>query len=272
MTQTRKIDREAGFDLREHLRFETDHGVGARGRIGVIVLSNDQTLEHEFRTVLPADGVALYQTRVFCDARVTPETLSAMAPRIGPAVELLVPGLPLDVVGFGCTSASMVLGEEEIFARIRDVRADVACTTPVTGAFAAFAALGVRRVAVLTPYRRDVNEAVRSYLGARGIAVPVFGSFNEEDDNIVGRIDPASVRRAVLEIGARGDVDGVFVSCTSLRLVEIVADLEAGLGKPVTSSNHAMIWHCLRLAGINDELPFGRLYSRPLAAPTRAAQ
>jgi maleate isomerase len=38
------------------------------------------------------------------------------------------------------------------------------------------------------------------------------------------------------------------------------------LGKPVTSSNHAMAWHCLRLAGVDDALPqFGRLFTLPLA-------
>jgi maleate isomerase len=56
-------------------------------------------------------------------------------------------------------------------------------------------------------------------------------------------------------------VEGVFVSCTSLRVASIVEELEAELGKPVTSSNHALAWHCLRLAGIEDEVPgYGRLF------------
>ena len=51
----------------------------------------------------------------------------------------------------------------------------------------------------------------------------------------------------------------------SVRLVEIAADLERELGKPVTSSNHALAWHCLRLAGIEDQLPqWGRLFTVPL--------
>jgi maleate isomerase len=37
--------------------------------------------------------------------------------------------------------------------------------------------------------------------------------------------------------------------------------LEKELGKPVTSSNHAMAWHALRLAGISDPMPeWGRLF------------
>jgi maleate isomerase len=34
----------------------------------------------------------------------------------------------------------------------------------------------------------------------------------------------------------------------------------------VTSSNHALAWHCLRLAGYDDLVPgFGRLFTRRLA-------
>ena len=57
-------------------------------------------------------------------------------------------------------------------------------------------------------------------------------------------------------------LDAVFVSCTSLRLTEIVAELEADIGIPVTSSDHAMAWHCLRLAGVKDTVPgVGRLFT-----------
>ena len=94
----------------------------------------------------------------------------------------------------------------------------------------------------------------------RGIEVPVMGSFNHENDNEVARIDARSVEDAVLELGRYPSVDAVFVSCTSLRAAERIEALEAKLGKPVTSSNHALAWHSLRLAGYAAPLPgFGRL-------------
>ena len=64
----------------------------------------------------------------------------------------------------------------------------------------------------------------------------------------------------MLELGRHSSVDAVFVSCTSLRVAERIEALEAKLGKPVTSSNHALAWHSLRLAGYAAPLPgFGRL-------------
>ena len=127
-------------------------------------------------------------------------------------------------------------------------------------------AFGARRIGVLTPYRADVNRNDADYIRARGFEVPVFGSFNEENDGIVASISPFSVKNGIDAIRKLAEVDAVFVSCTSVRLAEAAADIEDSIGIPVTSSNHAMAWHALRLAGIDDRLPqFGRLFTLPLA-------
>jgi maleate isomerase len=250
---------------RQHLPHRLDGGIAARAAIGVIVLATDQTLEHEFRRLLDVPGVAFYESRILNDAAITPETLAAMEARLTEATDLILPGLPLDVVAFGCTSASMVIGEEQVFARIHAARPEVACTTPITAAFAAFEALGARRIALLTPYRDDINRFIRDYIEARGFRVPVMGSFNEEDDRKAARIDVASIRDAAVDLGRAEAVDAVFVSCTSLRLMDAVSEIEAALQRPVTSSNHALAWHCLRLAGIDDARSgLGTLFARPL--------
>jgi maleate isomerase len=252
---------------RQHLAHRLDGGIAARAAIGLIVLATDQTIEHEFRHLCSLPGVALYENRILNDAQITPETLRAMEGRLVEATGLILPGLPLDVLAFGCTSASMVIGEERVFERIRGVRPGVACTTPITAAFAAFRALGAKRIALLTPYRDDINRFMRDYIEARGFRVPVMGSFNEEDDLRAARIDAASIRDAAIELGRSDEVDAVFVSCTSLRLADAVGAIEAELGKPVTSSNHAMAWHCLRLAGVADSRSeFGTLFAKALAA------
>ncbi len=255
-------------DLRineQHLPHRLDRGIAERAAIGLVVLATDQTLEHECRLLMDLPGVAFYESRILNDNAITPATLKAMEARLAEAAGLILPGLPLDVVGFGCTSASMVIGEERVFERIREARPGVACTTPITAAFEAFRALEMRRIALLTPYRDDINRFIRDYIEARGIEVPVMGSFNEEDDRQAARIAIASIRDAALRLGGAAEVDGVFVSCTSLRLVEAVAGIEAELGKPVTSSNHALAWHCLRLAGVDEPRPqWGRLFERTL--------
>ncbi|MDE0310061.1 MAG: hypothetical protein OXI60_09560 [Acidiferrobacterales bacterium] len=248
--------------IRNHIPFELDGGIAERAAIGVIVLGTDQTIEHEFREFLDIDGVAFYESRIRNSATITPETLADMEHRIPECTEVILKDVPLDVIAYGCTSASMVIGEERVFERIREKRPDVRCTTPITAAFAAFSALNAKNLAVLTPYREDVNDAVAAYIEDNGFNVVAFGSFNEEDDNKTARISTDSIRDAAIELGQIDDVDLVFVSCTNLRIAPVVNAIEQAIGKPATSSNHAMAWHCLRLAGVHDRLPqFGRLYN-----------
>ena len=255
----------------ERLPFETDKGVGMRAALGLLVLESDQTIEDEFRAIWPTAGVALYGARLHNDANITPETLKAMEGLIAPTTLLLPPAVDLSVVAFACTSGAMVIGEQRVAALIRTVRPRAAITDPVTAAIAALRASGVRRVGLLTPYTSDINARLRTALIARGLDIPVMGSFNESDDDIVARITPTAILDAIIKLGKLSSCDGVFVSCTSLRVARIVEEAETLIGKPVTSSNHALAWHMLRLAGIDDDIAgFGRLYRSRLAGQALA--
>ena len=246
---------------RQNLPFTLDKGIGARARIGLIVLATDHTIEHEWRQIMAIPGVAYYESRIFNSSAITPETLAAMERDLTEATAVIRPGQPMDVIAYGCTSGAMVIGEDKVAARIREARPGIAVTNPIGAAIAGVKALGCRRIALLTPYIDRINRMMRDYIQARDLSVPAMGSFNHEEDNEVARIDGASVRAAALEIGRHRDVDGIFVACTSLRVAALVEDLEAELGKPVTSSNHAMAWHALRLARISEPLAGrGRLF------------
>ncbi|WP_119168747.1 maleate cis-trans isomerase family protein [Algihabitans albus] len=240
----------------EHLPFTLDAGFGAAARLGLIVLATDGTVEQEFHRILAQlPDVALFQSRIWNDAAITPETLKAMEARIPDCAKVLLPGSDLDCVAYGCTSASMVIGPERVRDLVLRARAPKTATNPALAALAAFQALGMQRIALLTPYLRSVNRMLRDFFQSRGIQVPVMGSFNEGDDPTVARIDAASLRAAAERLAGEPDVDGLFVSCTSMRLVEAVEDIEAAVGKPVTSSNHALAWHALRLSGVETALP-----------------
>ena len=100
---------------------------------------------------------------------------------------------------------------------------------------------------------------------AAGIDVSAVGSFYEDSDAVVGRIDPDSILKAAVALGRQPNCDGVFISCTSLRAAGIIEQAEAEIGKPVTASNHAMAWHLLRLAKIPDHVDgFGQLFHKSL--------
>jgi maleate isomerase len=254
---------------RRHIPFTLDEGIAERAALGLIVLATDHTIEHEWRAMLTGrPGTAFYESRLWNSASITPETLRLMEADIAAATRLIRPGERIDVMAFACTSGAMVIGDEAVAARVHEVRPGLPVTTPIAAAIAAFQALGTRRIALLTPYVDRINRMMRDYMEERGLEVPVLGSFNHENDNEVARIDRASVRDAVLELGRHPAVEAVFVSCTSLRVAEQVEALEAELGKPVSSSNHALAWHALRLAGDDRPVPgFGALMRHPRLDP-----
>ena len=246
----------------EHLPFETSQMIGSRARIGLVVLATDYTIEHEMRVLVNRPGVDIYHARIANSQNISPDSLRAMEPLITTTAELILPGDALDVLAYACTSASIVLGTSTVAKNLNAAKPEAKTTNPAFAAFQAFSVLGAKRIAALTPYTKDVNSMVQKSLEDAGFDVPVFGSFNEPHDPTVAAIDSQSLKTGIARITDGQDVDAVFISCTSVRIAADVAAIETELGIPVTSSNHALAWHCLRLAGIDDKQPeLGRLFS-----------
>lgn len=247
--KSRRFEEPVAFDV----------GPGARVRIGLLALGADATVEPDFRRLGLGPDVELYVSRV-ASGTVTVEALREIAGRLPDATSLILPGQRLDVIAYACTSGTVVVGEAEIGRRIATARPGLPWTTPITGAVAGFRKLGVKSVAVLTPYIDEVNEPVIRFLEAAGIGVVDMVSFNLLTEIDMVRVPPATIIQAARTLDLRR-ADAVFISCTALRALGIVEELERVLGKPVVTSNHALYWHALRLAGYGDPIQgFGRLY------------
>lgn len=245
-----------------------DDGPASLARVGLIALASDHTAEGELRALVERPGVALYTTRVANDPVVTPESLKAMEAGLTDCAARLLPGIAFDVIAYGCTSASTVIGEEVVAERVRAAKPEVAIATPIGAARAAMVALGARSVAVLTPYTDDVNARIHDHLVDHGITVTAFGSFHDDNDNSVARIDAASIAAAARDLAMAPGTEAVFISCTSIRFAAHIPDLEAELGLPVVTSNTGLAWSILRQAGIDTPEPArGRLYALPYPGP-----
>ncbi|MGH6718521.1 MAG: maleate cis-trans isomerase family protein [Alphaproteobacteria bacterium] len=242
-----------------------DRGSGTRARIGLIALAGDATVEPDFRALGLAPDITLHVSRVPSLA-VTVENLLMTARGLTQATALVLPGQRLDVLAYACTSGTVVAGVPAVIAAIRAARPGIAVTTPITAALAGFQRLGVHRVAVLTPYVEEVNAPVVSYLEANGIDVVDIASFNLLAEDEMCRVVPEAIAAAAEGLDHRR-ADALFISCTALRALGLIDRLEGRLGKPVLSSNHALYWHALRLAGVMDPVPgFGRLMRLSLGA------
>ncbi|MFU1476613.1 Asp/Glu racemase [Roseovarius sp. C7] len=228
------------------MRCEFDGGAGQGARLGLIVLSTDESLEHELGQI--AGGrVNLLHSRIPAIPEVTPETLRVMAGHMTAVAGLLPQGL--SAVGYGCTSGSVMIGDDEVARLIRAAHPDVAVTNPMQAVIGGLEALGVRRIALVSPYLPSVTEPMRAHMATHGIEVIHEISFGEGDDRRVARISEASTRAAMLEAGRVAGVEAVFSSCTNLRSLSVIDEVEQALGLPVISSNQALGWDLMRSAG-----------------------
>ena len=230
-------------------------------RLGMVVLSTDETLEDEARQVLTGQDAHLMHTRIYSHPQVTPDSLKAME-ELMPASAGLLPER-LDAIAYGCTSASVMMGPEAVARQIGKVQPGVPVTNPISGVIAALQQLGAGKIGMVTPYTAKVAGPMRAFLADNGIETAHEISFGEQDDRNVARISQASTLAAIEEAGRADGVQAVFASCTNLRTFGIIDEAEARLGVPVISSNLALIWHLLTLAGTNPQRwgP-GRLFSQ----------
>jgi maleate isomerase len=226
-------------------------------RLGVIVPSSNTNLEPDVIALLPRGAWAHFNRA----GEYAPDSVPDLAqlrdlatcglePRVR---ELCAAGV--DVVAYGCTSASYAMGVS-FDCQLTQAMQTWSSLPAVTAAGAvgeAMSALGVRRIGLASPYEEKVQEAAMAFLeerGAKVVASVLPGSplTNREQ----GELSPAEVVALARRANVAG-AEAVLLSCTDMRAVELVATLEAEFGKPVITSNQALVWAALRRVGVTGE-------------------
>lgn len=219
-------------------------------RFGMIALATDLTSERDAARLLPLDRAALHVTRVAYENPSTPENLRKMAPRLTAAAELLTPEIALAAICYSCTAASVEIGDAAVAESIQRAQPGVPVVTPPDAAVQGFAALGVRRIALVTPYLVETTEPMAAYFAQRGLEVVSAQCLGLADDREMARISAETIIAAAIAAD-RPEVEGLFLSCTALPAVGVIDRIEERLGKPALSSNQASLWAMLRHAGLS---------------------
>jgi len=228
--------------------------------VGLLLLATDRASGADVTAFLP-DGVEVYATRIPMDAVATPETLARLGDHLEAGARLLAPDGPLAAIGFSCTSGTVAVGAGRAHELIAAGRPGVPVCTPVEAAVKALAALGVRRIALLTPYLDGPSRLIEGFFADNGIEIVTRASFKLDGDPDMNRVTAACLIDAGRELGGHPDAEALFISCTGLRTRHVVEPLEEALGKPVVTSNQALAWDLARTAGVDDRVPGrGRLF------------
>ena len=235
-----------------------DQGRHPRGKLGFVLLATEQTVQDDMIRLCP-EGVAVHFSRVPIPDEITNETLAAIGPKLTEASALILPDGSLDVISYACTSGSLVLGQERVEELLRAGNPNAKPSSIIAAVLRALEAVGARRIVVATPYLDEINAAERDYMQARGFEVLDIQGLNITKDSDMVRVAPSFLADWATSLD-RAEADAIFISCGALRSVDIIDALEARTGKPVVTSNQALMWDALRLAGIPDRIEgYGRL-------------
>ena len=233
---------------------------GWRAKIGLITPMSENA-EHAFHIYAP-EGVSFASMKIVFPGP-TPEGLIILTDQLEETAAKYK-GYDLDLVVFGCTSGSCIKGfgfDKECINRIERACGIPGLTTS-TAVLEALTALGTKKVAILTPYPEDTNQAEKKFFEDNGFEVT----------NIIGmdmsqlgarKFEEASehfLYQQSIHMDLKG-ADTFFLSCMGLTTMEIIDSLETYFEHPVITSHQATLWSALRHCRVGETLPkLGRLF------------
>jgi maleate isomerase len=210
------------------------------GTVGLIIPRESTTVEPELSVLLGPD-VAVLAMRM-ADVAGTPfERMRANGRDIPHHVQSF--GMtPIDVFGY-CLTASSYLGHD------RDVVVEVdhaGGKTPVVSAAgsnrAALAALGARRIALVSPYWTELTDTAVAYWVAHGIDVgPVIPIGPAKEGHSIYGLRGAEILEGVRRASMTA-VDAILVTGTGAPSLGALAAAQRPDAIPVISSNFCMGW------------------------------
>jgi len=227
-----------------------------RRKLGILLPSSNVTMEYEMSMMAP-QGVSFHFSRI-PQTEDTKEQLEAMIDYV-PEKSNLLAHARVDAIAFGCTSGSFIKGigyDNKVIKAIQNSTGIIATTTS-TAVVEALKIAGVKRLSVGAPYSDSIMDKLKNFLEKNDFEVVKIKGLNMVCGE--GDLSLEVTYNLIREIDVP-HADGIFISCTDFKTVELLEILESDFGKKVISSNQATMWKLLRLAGMKTSIcGFGSL-------------
>lgn len=220
-------------------------GPGTRARVGQLYPSGG-ICDYELQLMAP-EGVQFLTTRVPFERTGVADDLR-FARAVAEHSELLAHA-QVDLIAVNCTAATMIAGSASVVTAVRE-RSGVPAVTTIDAVLAALDELGVRRVALVTPYVPEVVRAETGFLADHGVEVVHATGRPRRTPVEQGLISSDDWVRTIAELPTDG-LDGILVSCAGVQIAPVIEQVEEQLRLPVVTSNQALLWWVLRTLRID---------------------
>lgn len=225
--------------------------------IGVVAPATNITTQPELDDLRPRGVINAHARIPNPDRVVTTDAdqravRAAMVAGLGAALDTLAPARP-DHAILAVMVEHFVGGGEAGERLVADAAARLGCPVTVTteAMLAALAALGARRVALLSPFLAEGHRAAARFLEEAGLAVVRSEALAIPGPAAIAHVPEERLREAVRALDAP-EVEAIVQVGTNLPFARVAVAAEAALGKPVLAANPTTYWRALRRAGITD--------------------
>lgn len=236
---------------------------GWRARIGIVYPGAGFIHLGDFHKLAPK-GVAVGACGVPRHKDESAETMMKLDEHVVEAAKVVAGSHP-DVIAWVCTAGSFLKGKGHDERLIREMQeaTGVPCTTTSSAVMAALRQLGIKRLALCSPYPDPVNAIEKKFLEDNGFKVVSCDGLDLVNNNILAHLPPSTIYRLAKAVDVP-EAEGLFISCTGIDALDVIEALEEDLGKPVITSNQVSYWLAFKMAKVGEPIEgYGRLMREP---------
>ena len=179
-------------------------------RIGLIALASDFMIEKDFMSIIKDKDIDFFVNRIEIYNPLTSKNLIKMSQKVTEVTKDILPNQKIDCVVYGCTSGTIAAGYDSIEKKVKLAKPDAKVTTPSTAAVKALKKLKIKKIAVFTPYIKDLNNDVIEFFKKENFSITSNSYFDIKNDIDIGKVDPDYLFEVLSQMDLK-ESDALFV-------------------------------------------------------------